>query len=100
MGVRPSVAPLRGADGFDPVPVVSADASTTGYYLRALRAAPSLSSPINFRVHCVPFGGLLESQSDAQRRGFVVKSARKHDRSRQARRARETARDANRRMAR
>ena len=50
-------------------------------------------------MHCVPLRRLLESQSDAQRRGFVVESAGKHNRSREARRTRETARNANRRVS-
>src|SRR5205814_10068200 len=58
----------------------------------AAYACHASSSPINFRVHRVPLGRLLERQSDAQRRGFVIQSTREHDRSWEARRARETAR--------
>ena len=50
-------------------------------------------------MHRVPLRRLLERQRHAQRRGFVVKAASEHDRSRQARRARETAGNADRWMA-
>src|SRR2546421_9887954 len=51
-------------------------ASTTGYYLAALRAA---SSPINFRMHRVPARRFLKRQGDAQRRRFVIQTAGEHD---------------------
>ena len=50
-------------------------------------------------MHGVPLGRLFERQRDAQRRGFVVQAAGEHDCARQARRTREAAGNANRRVA-
>src|SRR5581483_7799093 len=57
-----------------------------------------LLRPIDFRMHRVPLGRLLERQSDTERRGFVIQAAGEHDRARQTRRSGKSARDAHRRM--
>ena len=57
-----------------------------------------ISRPVNLRVHRMPLRRLLERERDAQRRGFVIQPPGEHDRTRQARRAGEAARDADCRM--